>query len=91
MNTDSGTHDKAGVDAVGGHIRAFLGEHGIATEITPDAKFGDAISATVGQSASSNRPILLMGHRDTVFPKASRRAGRSRSRTAAPTGRASPT
>ncbi len=34
-------------------------------------KFGDAISATVGQDSPpfGNRPILLMGHRDTVFPK----------------------
>jgi glutamate carboxypeptidase len=71
VNTDSGSYDKAGVDAAGGHIRNFFGDHGIATEITPDEKFGDAIAATVGQDKAplSNRPILLMGHRDTVFPK----------------------
>jgi glutamate carboxypeptidase len=69
VNTDSGSYDKSGVDAVGGHIRSFLLGHGIASEVTPDVKFGDAISATVGQGGGSNRPILLMGHRDTVFPK----------------------
>jgi glutamate carboxypeptidase len=71
VNTDSGSYDKAGVDAAGGHIRKFLGEYGIATEVTPDQAFGDAISATVGQDSPplGNRPILLMGHRDTVFPK----------------------
>jgi glutamate carboxypeptidase len=71
VNTDSGSYDKPGVDAVGGHIRDFLQGHGIASEVTPDTKFGDAISATVGQSSPplGNRPILLMGHRDTVFPK----------------------
>jgi glutamate carboxypeptidase len=68
VNTDSGSYDKPGVDAVGGHIRDFLKGHGIATELTPDTKFGDAISATVGHGGG-NRPILLMGHRDTVFPK----------------------
>src|SRR5436190_6343885 len=68
VNTDSGSYDKAGVDAVGGHIRNFLGEHGIATEVQPAEKFGDAISATVG-GHGGNRPILLRGHRDTVFPK----------------------
>jgi glutamate carboxypeptidase len=68
VNTDSGSYDKPGVDAVGGHIRDFLKSHGIATELTPDTKFGDAISATVGHGGG-NRPILLMGHRDTVFPK----------------------
>ncbi len=71
VNTDSGSYDKPGVDAVGSHIQKFLRENGIAVEITPDQKFGDAITATVGQDAPplGNRPILLMGHRDTVFPK----------------------
>ena len=71
VNTDSGSYDKPGVDAVGRHIREFLGQHGIASEVTPDRTFGDAITATVGQDAPplGNRPILLMGHRDTVFPK----------------------
>jgi glutamate carboxypeptidase len=71
VNTDSGSYDKPGVDAVGGHIRDFLGEHGIASEVAPAEKFGDAISAIVGQDSPrvANRPILLMGHRDTVFPK----------------------
>jgi glutamate carboxypeptidase len=71
VNTDSGSHDKPGVDAVGGHIREFLGAHDIPTEVTPDKTFGDAITATVGQDSPpfGNRPILLMGHRDTVFPK----------------------
>ena len=67
VNTDSGSYDKAGVDAVGVHIRQFLDAQGIASEVTPDTKFGDAISATAGHGG--NRPILLMGHRDTVFPK----------------------
>ena len=71
VNTDSGSYDKAGVDAAGDQIRKFLGQHGIATEVTPDQTFGDAISATVGQDSPpfGNRPVLLMGHRDTVFPK----------------------
>ena len=71
VNTDSGSYDKPGVDAVGGHIRAFLDQHGIASEVTAGETFGDAISATVGQDSPpfGNRPILLMGHRDTVFPK----------------------
>ena len=68
MNTDSGSYDKPGVDAVGGHIRTFLDGQGIASELTPDS-FGDAITATVAQAGRGNRPVLLMGHRDTVFPK----------------------
>ena len=71
VNTDSGSYDKPGVDAVGRHIREFLAGHGISSEVTPDDRFGDAIDATVSQDSqnTSNRPILLMGHRDTVFPK----------------------
>jgi glutamate carboxypeptidase len=71
VNTDSGSYDKPGVDAVGGHIRDFLNGHGIVSEVMPAEKFGDAISATVAQDTPplGNRPILLMGHRDTVFPK----------------------
>jgi glutamate carboxypeptidase len=68
VNTDSGSYDKPGVDAVGAHIRRFFDDSGIASEVTPDSRFGDAISATVS-GGSGNRPILLMGHRDTVFPK----------------------
>lgn len=67
VDTDSGSYDKAGVDAVGAHIRNFLGGHGIPADVAPDQTFGDAITATVGHGG--NRPILLMGHRDTVFPK----------------------
>lgn len=68
VNTDGGSYDKAGVDAVGGHIRSFLDSHSIASDVTLDDRFGDAISATV-RNGGGNRPILLMGHRDTVFPK----------------------
>jgi glutamate carboxypeptidase len=68
VNTDGGSYDKTGVDAVGDHIRGFLDSNGIQSEVTPDTKFGDAITATVGHGGG-NRPILLMGHRDTVFPK----------------------
>src|SRR5688572_16201193 len=71
VNTDSGSYDKAGVDAVGAHIRNFLRGYGIATDVTPDVRFGDAIVARIEQTEgpASNRPILVMGHRDTVFPK----------------------
>src|SRR5258708_12382061 len=71
VNTDSGSYDKPGVDTVGGHIRDFLQAHGIASEVTPDTRFGDAISATVGQSSPPlvNRPILFMCLRDTTLPK----------------------
>jgi glutamate carboxypeptidase len=70
VDIDSGSYDKAGVDAVGARLRDFLTEHGVAFSIVPNDRFGDAIRAQVDNVAggASNSPILLLGHRDTVFP-----------------------
>lgn len=67
VNIDSGSYDKAGVDKVGVRIRKFLEEQGIACETIANESFGDALRATVG--GPSNSAIMLLGHRDTVFPK----------------------
>ena len=73
VNTDSGSYDKGGVDAVGAKLRGFLESQGIAPEVIRGERFGDALRAGVG--SGPNTTILLMGHRDTVFPQgeASRR------------------
>ena len=86
VNIDSGSHDKPGVDAVGARLRGVLETHGIAHDVIPDDRFGDALRASVGgvpiahlrdgvPGGGPNTRILLMGHRDTVFPQgeASRR------------------
>jgi glutamate carboxypeptidase len=77
VNIDSGSLNKAGVDRVGDRMRAFFASHGIETTLTPVSAFGDAIHATIG--AGAGRPILLLGHRDTVFAdgEAQRRPFRS--------------
>lgn len=73
VNTDSGSYDKPGVDAVGAEIKAFFDAHGIAVETIPGATKGDVLRAVLpapdqaGGNAGKN--IVLMGHRDTVFPK----------------------
>jgi glutamate carboxypeptidase len=67
VNIDGGSYDKAGVDKVGVRIRKFLEENGIACETIANENFGDALRATVG--GPSNSAIMLLGHRDTVFPK----------------------
>jgi glutamate carboxypeptidase len=64
VNIDSGSRDKAGVDAVGARLKAFLDGQGIACDTVPDAIYGDALRARLGDGG---RPVLLMGHRDTVF------------------------
>src|SRR5262249_1106141 len=70
VNTDSGSLDKAGVDAAGEHIRSFLQRRGIASEVVPNARYGDGIRATVGgPGGAGNGTTLLMGHRDTVYTR----------------------
>lgn len=74
VNVDSGTWDKAGVDTAGEVLKEFFRAHGMSVTTDPDATFGEAIRAELshpGADAGANdrRPIILMGHRDTVFPK----------------------
>jgi glutamate carboxypeptidase len=66
VNIDSGSYNKAGVDRAGAAICRFLDDNAVSYEVIPNDRFGNAIRAMVGTSADQN--ILLMGHRDTVFP-----------------------
>ena len=75
VDIDSGSYDKPGIDAVGRAVRDFLNGHGIAVETLPQSKHGDCLRAAVpwdgapqrGANAGGN--VVLMGHRDTVFPQ----------------------
>ena len=69
VNIDSGSYDKPGVDAVGEAFVRFFEGQGIPTAIHLRETYGDAITAEVAGSGGGNKPIVLMGHRDTVFPK----------------------
>ena len=70
VNTDSGTYDKAGVDAAGEVLQAFWKANGLEVMVFPHDTFGDALVADLPHAASTDqRPVLLMGHRDTVFPQ----------------------
>ncbi len=69
VNVDSGSYDRTGVEAVGECFRHFFEKHGIPISVHPNDTFGDAIEAQVAGPGGSNKPIVLMGHRDTVFPK----------------------
>ena len=69
VNIDSGSYNKAGVDEVGKVIQAHLKDHDIPVEVMPDDIYGDCFTGTVAaETPGANRNILLMGHRDTVFP-----------------------
>src|SRR5690606_37245382 len=70
VDTDSGSYDKAGVDATGEVVARFHRANGLDVEIVPDSRFGDAVRARLpNPTANDQRPVLLLGHRDTVFPK----------------------
>src|SRR5690606_18486388 len=68
VNIDSNSHDKQGVDAVGTRFRDFFQEHGIATRTLPLPAAGDVLIAEIGPVSATDRPIMMLGHRDTVFP-----------------------
>jgi len=78
VNIDSGSYDKAGVDAVGKRFIRFFQENGLVTTTEAHETFGEAIHIRLDDKPSNEKPIVLMGHRDTVFPKgeAQRRAFR---------------
>ena len=75
VNIDGGSYDKPGVDAVGARIQAFCESHGLAVETVAGERHGDCLRAILphaGQAATRGNQaqnIVLMGHRDTVFPK----------------------
>jgi glutamate carboxypeptidase len=71
VDIDSGSYNKGGIDAVGSVVRRFLAAHDIPVEVKPQAKHGDCLRAAVpwdGPSGNAGGNIVLMGHRDTVFP-----------------------
>lgn len=69
VNIDSNSHDKDGVDAVGERLRSFFKSHGIETRTIPLSDAGDVLIAESASRSASDRPVMLLGHRDTVFPK----------------------
>jgi glutamate carboxypeptidase len=68
VDIDSGSYHKAGVDAVIARLRRFLEQHGVACEIHPNDTAGNCLRASVGDP-SARKPVVLMGHCDTVFPE----------------------
>lgn len=69
VNIDSGSYDKAGVDRVGRRFQQFFETHGLVVRVEANQSHGDAIHIRLDDQPTNEKPILLMGHRDTVFPK----------------------
>ena len=71
VDIDSGSYDKPGIDAVGAVAERFLASHGIPVQHLPQSRHGDCLRAAVpwdGPQGNAGGNIVLMGHRDTVFP-----------------------
>ena len=71
VDIDSGSYNKPGIDAVGDVVRRFMAAQNIPVEVVRQQKHGDCLRATPvwdGPIGNAGGNIVLMGHRDTVFP-----------------------
>ncbi len=71
VDIDSGSYNKAGIDAVGAVVQRFMQQHGVPVEVVTQKNHGDCLRALVpwnGPAGNAGGNIVLMGHRDTVFP-----------------------
>lgn len=68
VDIDSNSHDQAGTDRVAEAMRGWLLGARIETEHRADAADGDVLLARLPGTNPAQAPVVLMGHRDTVFP-----------------------
>jgi len=67
VNMDSPSTDKTLVDRFGRFVGKQFEGLGGSVEYVPSARFGDHVLARFGNSVSAQKPVLLLGHIDTVF------------------------
>jgi glutamate carboxypeptidase len=70
VDIDSGSYHKAGVDAVIARLRERLEQHGVACDIHRNESAGNCLRASLG---GAGKPVVLMGHCDTVFAEGTAR------------------
>jgi glutamate carboxypeptidase len=71
VDIDSGSYNKPGIDAVGAVVQRFMAAQGIPVEVINQQQHGDCLRAAVpwdGPAGNAGGHVMLMGHRDTVFP-----------------------
>jgi len=68
VDIDSNSHDKAGTDRVAQAMLGWLHAVDIDAEHRADPSGGDVLLARLPGARPDAAPVLLMGHRDTVFP-----------------------
>lgn len=68
VDIDSNSHDKTGTDRVAQAMLGWLTAGDIVAEHRADWADGDVLLARLPGAQPANAPVVLMGHRDTVFP-----------------------
>ena len=68
VDIDSNSHDKAGTDRVAQAMLGWLHGADVEAEHLADPSEGDVLLARLPGAQPTAAPVLLMGHRDTVFP-----------------------
>ncbi len=66
VSIDSGSHNKAGVDAVAGEMEYRLRASGCEVQRLPNDVYGDSLVARLQGDGDSK--IVMVGHMDTVYP-----------------------
>ena len=67
VNQPSGSHDKADVEQVARMFAEDFASLGFETALIPGSVYGPVLKAVIG---TGDRQLMLMGHMDTVFPRA---------------------
>jgi glutamate carboxypeptidase len=74
VRAESPSDDKAAVDACGALVTARAAAAGGRVKLHRQRAFGDVIEARFGPRRKGNRPVLLLGHIDTVWPVGTHKA-----------------
>lgn len=68
VEMESHSHDKPGIDALAEFLAAEFSSLGAEVEIFPDRARGNALKAH-WRTDTGRKPLLLLGHLDTVWPR----------------------
>jgi glutamate carboxypeptidase len=68
VEIESPSDDKAAVDRAAAFVAQIAGEFGGRAKLHRQRRFGDILELRFGTVRRSRRPILLLGHLDTVWP-----------------------
>lgn len=68
VEVESPSDDKAHVDAAVRHVAELASELGAQVKLHKQKAFGDVLELRFGPTRSRRKPILLLGHLDTVWP-----------------------